>query len=164
MAECWVGWLMQKIIDLSINPYVHNVWNTTQSILKFTYFLLQGIFPTQGSNPGLLHGRHVFLPSEPPGKPRSWLMSASLSVLFLFCFLVHESDSVSRSVMSWTLCNPRDCSPPGSSVHGILQATTLEWIAISFSRVSSQPGFEPVSPALQVDSLPSEPSGNELLT
>ena len=33
-----------------------------------------------------------------------------------------------------TLCNPTDHSPPGSSVHGILQARTLEWVAISFSR------------------------------
>ena len=32
------------------------------------------------------------------------------------------------------LCNPMDCSPPGSSVHGILQARMLEWVAISFSR------------------------------
>ena len=34
----------------------------------------------------------------------------------------------------WTLYNPMDCSPPGSSVHGILQARILEWVAISFSR------------------------------
>ena len=32
-----------------------------------------------------------------------------------------------------TLCDPMDCSPPGSSVHGILQARTLEWVALSFS-------------------------------
>ena len=32
-----------------------------------------------------------------------------------------------------TLCSPMNCSPPGSSVHGILQARTLEWVAISFS-------------------------------
>ena len=32
-----------------------------------------------------------------------------------------------------TLCDPVDCSPPGSSVHGILQARILEWVAISFS-------------------------------
>ena len=32
-----------------------------------------------------------------------------------------------------TLCGPTDCSPPGFSVHGILQARTLEWVAISFS-------------------------------
>jgi len=38
-----------------------------------------------------------------------------------------------------TLCDPLDCSLPGSSVHGIFQAIVLEWIAISFSRGSSQP-------------------------
>ena len=38
-----------------------------------------------------------------------------------------------------TLCDPVVCSSPGSSVHGILQATILEWVAISFSRGSSQP-------------------------
>ena len=36
-----------------------------------------------------------------------------------------------------TLCDPVDCSPPGFSVHGILQARILEWVAISFSRGSS---------------------------
>ena len=35
--------------------------------------------------------------------------------------------------------DPMDCSPPGSSVHGILQARILEWVAISFSRGSSRP-------------------------
>ena len=38
-----------------------------------------------------------------------------------------------------TFCDPEDCSPPGSSVHGILQARILEWVAISFSRGSSRP-------------------------
>ena len=38
-----------------------------------------------------------------------------------------------------TLCNPMYCSPPGSSVHGILQATILEWVAMPSSRESSQP-------------------------
>jgi len=38
-----------------------------------------------------------------------------------------------------TLCDPVDCSPPGSSVHGILQARILEWAAISFSRRPSRP-------------------------
>ena len=41
---------------------------------------------------------------------------------------------------SWpTLCDPMNCSPPGSSSHGILQARILEWVAIPFSRGSSQP-------------------------
>ena len=38
-----------------------------------------------------------------------------------------------------TICNPMDCIPPGSSVHGILQARILEWVAIPFSKGSSQP-------------------------
>ena len=38
-----------------------------------------------------------------------------------------------------TLCDPMDCSPPGSSVHGILQARRLEWVAMPSSMESSQP-------------------------
>ena len=53
-------------------------------------------------------------------------------------------------------CDPMDCSPPGSSVHGILHVRLLEWVAISFSRGSSWPGNEPQTPALQADSLPTE--------
>ena len=37
-----------------------------------------------------------------------------------------------------TLCEPKNCSPPGSSVHGILQARILEWVTISFSRGPSR--------------------------
>ena len=39
-----------------------------------------------------------------------------------------------------TVCDPLNCSPPGSPVHGIFQARILEWIAISYSRGSSWPG------------------------
>ena len=38
-----------------------------------------------------------------------------------------------------TLCDPTDCSPPGSSVHGVSQARILEWVAMPSSRESSQP-------------------------
>ena len=47
-----------------------------------------------------------------------------------------------------TLCDPMDCSPPGSSVHGILQARMLEWVAISSSKGSSRPRDQARSPAL----------------
>ena len=56
-----------------------------------------------------------------------------------------------------TLCNPMDYT-----VHGILQARILEWVAFPFSRGSPQPGdlgIGPRSPALQADSLPAEPQG-----
>ena len=56
-----------------------------------------------------------------------------------------------------TLCDPLDCSPPSSAVHGILQARILEQAAMPSSRESSPPGIEPRSPALQLDSLLSEP-------
>ena len=78
--------------------------------------LLQGIFPTQGSNLHLLcllHWQAGSLPLVPPGKS--------------------QSESVSCSV------DPMDCSLPGSSVHGILQARILEWVAIPFFRESSPP-------------------------
>ena len=58
-----------------------------------------------------------------------------------------------------TLYNPKDCSPLGSSVHGILQARIVEWVAMSSSRDLPNPGIKPRSPALQEDSLPSEPPG-----
>ena len=48
-----------------------------------------------------------------------------------------EESEVTQSCL--TLCDPMDCSLPGSSVHGIFQARVLEWVAISFSRGSSQP-------------------------
>ena len=50
-------------------------------------------------------------------------------------------------------------SPPGPSVHGILQARILKRVAVPLSRGSSQPRIEPRSPTLQEDSLPSEPPG-----
>ena len=63
-----------------------------------------------------------------------------------------------------TLGDPMDCTPPGSSVHGILQARTLEWVAISSSRESSWPKDQTWVPALQADSLLSEPPGKPIHT
>ena len=48
-------------------------------------------------------------------------------------------------------------SSPASPVYGILQTRTLEWVAIPFFRDLPNPGIKPGSPALQADSLPSEP-------
>ena len=63
--------------------------------------------------------------------------------------------------------DPMDCSPPGSSVHGILQARVLEWAAISCSRGSSRPGIEPASaasPALAGGFFGTEPPEKPLQT
>ena len=49
-----------------------------------------------------------------------------------------------------TLCQPMDYNPPGSSVHGILQARILEWVAIPSSNGSSQGGMKPILLGLPV--------------
>ena len=53
-----------------------------------------------------------------------------------------------------TFCDPMDCSPPGSSVYGILQAKIVEWAAMPFSSYLPDPGIKHKSLALQADSLP----------
>ena len=58
-----------------------------------------------------------------------------------------------------TLCDPMDCSPPGSSVHGILQARIVEWVFPSPGDLPNE-GIEPEFPALQTNSLLYEPPGN----
>ena len=58
-----------------------------------------------------------------------------------------------------TLCDPVDCSPPGSSIHGILQAGILEWLPFPSRGDLPNPGIEPRSPALQADAVTSEPPG-----
>ena len=61
-----------------------------------------------------------------------------------------------------TLCNPKDCSLIGSSVHGILQAIILELLPFPSPRDLPDPGIESRSPTLQVDSLLSKPPGKSL--
>ena len=69
---------------------------------------------------------------------------------------IHISSGTLSDLISWiclslpllvahlcpTLCDPMGCSPPGSSVHGILQARILEWVAMPFSRESSRPRYQ----------------------
>ena len=81
---------------------------------------------------------------------KPWRETSSLLCMYM---------CVSHSVMSNSL-QPHNYGPLGSSVHGISQARIMEWVAIPFSRASSQPGMECGSPALQADSLLYEPAVN----
>ena len=67
-----------------------------------------------------------------------------------------------RAQLDPTFCHSMDCSPPGSAVLGISQAGILEWVDISSSRGSSQPGIEPASPALAGEFFTTEPPGKPL--
>ena len=61
-------------------------------------------------------------------------MKSGMNEMFCVCVLVAQSCP--------TLCNPMDCNPPGSTVHGVSQARLLEQVAISFFRGSSQPSYQ----------------------
>ena len=62
-----------------------------------------------------------------------------LSLVLLAHYWSEEVKWSEVTQLCLTLCDPVDCSLPGSSIHGILQARILEWVAISFSRGSSRP-------------------------
>ena len=82
--------------------------------------------------------RHLILGGKVMTNLDSMLKSRDITLPTKAYIVKSESESeVTQSCL--TLCDPMDCSPPGSSVHGIFQARGLEWIAISFSRGSSQP-------------------------
>ena len=57
---------------------------------------------------------------------------------------------------------PALCDPMDYTVHGILQARIMEWVALPFSRDLPNPGIKPRSPTLQADSLPAEPQVDSL--
>ena len=109
--------------------------------------LLQGIFPTQELNPGLLHCRRILYHLSHQGSPRilEWvaLTKTSISIIknseFIHDCTIGKPYAVQVTQSCPTLWDPVDCSPPCSSVHGIFQARVLEWGAISFSRGSSWP-------------------------
>ena len=75
---------------------------------------------------------------QPTRLPRPWDSpgkNTGVGCHFLLqCMKVKSPSEVAQSCL--TLCNPMDCSPPGSSVHGIFQARVLEWGAIAFSTPS----------------------------
>ena len=118
------------------------------------HFLLQGLFPTQGSNPGLPHCRqtlyhlsHQGSPVERNGGSQKPEFSATLGTwqnkerIMVFLYKQREKSTALFCVLVAqscpTLSHPTDYSLTGSSVHGIFQARILEWVAISFSRGSS---------------------------
>ena len=71
----------------------------------------------------------IFPPLRLPQSPKDCSIH-----LCLFCCLAYRVVTAAKSLQSCpTLCDPIDDSPPGSPVPGILQARTLEWVAISFS-------------------------------
>ena len=82
---------------------------------------------------------------------------------FLVVCLVQACMHAKLLQLCLTLCDPMDCSPPGSSCLWNCPGKILEWISVPFSRGSSQPRVESGFPALQADFLPSEQLGKPML-
>ena len=103
----------RSVVSSSLWPHgLHSPWNSPcQNTGVGSLSLLQGIF--QGLNPGLPHCRQILYQLSHKRNPL-------------------HSITAAKSLQSCpTLCDPRDGSPP---IPGILQARTLEWVAISFSK------------------------------
>ena len=139
--------------------------------------LLQEIFPTQGWKQCLLHLLHWqagSLPLVPYGKPLPLVHLQFIPSFANKCLITVSLCGLSTwkknslisltQTFAWkwkwvsqlcpTLFNPMDCT-----LHGILQARILKWVAFPFSRGSSQSRDQTRSPTLQADSLPAEPQG-----
>ena len=115
----WRNWGAERIsFFIFFCPYVHS-WGTLT--------LFQGFISHLGICADGIHILKVILPTS-SGLQIQGLFLWDASVVF--CCLVSRV---------WLFCNPMDCSPPGSSLHGVLQARILEWFAMPCSRGSSQP-------------------------
>ena len=155
-----LGWTGLKY---SVLPHITAEPRVPPHILPHPEFLAPSPFflhPSNGSAPCCPTPLPTLMPLLPNTQP-SLIPQAGAQLVFLCCrhavlrsvfrFLHlpfhpnHPPGSFSSSVKSEsevtqscpTLCNPMDCSPPASSIHGIFQARVLVWVAISFSRGSS---------------------------
>ena len=137
--KCWLKLIIKKTKIMASSPICS--WQIyREKVETRAYFIFSGFKITMDSNYSHEIKRHLLF-----GRKAMTILSESENEVAQLCL---------------TLCDPMDCSLPGSSVHRIFQARVLEWAAISFSRGSSQPRDRTRSPALQADTLTSEPPGN----
>ena len=172
----WVKWKSFSCVQLFATPrtVAHQVPLTLEFPIKNmevgSHSFLQGIFPTQGSSPGLLHCRHILYCVSHQGSPRilEWVAYPYLQGIF-------PTQESNWGLLHWKWSHGVAQSCPGFSVHRIFQARVLEWVAISFSRGSSWPrDWTQVSciagrcftlwATREADSLPAEPPGKPSLS
>ena len=117
-------------------PWTIQFMESQASILEWVAFSFCRGSSQPSIEPGFPALQEDSSPAEPPGKPVGLGANSDSSLSLdgtLGCWAFMHAQS-------WpTLCNPMDCSLPGSLVHWIFQTRILEWVAISFSRGSSQP-------------------------
>ena len=113
------------------------------AFLRYSPTICQYVAPGLGRED---HGLLLFRENPLPSFCRDCLLQLSLiftvgkyllPILNSHCSVYLSYGLVLVAQLCLILCNPTDCSPPSSSVHGILQARLLGWVAVPFSRVSS---------------------------
>ena len=151
---CLPGWTMLKIFFAYVLKYVYYVF--AGSWTEGTRYYTPLSFPIPKADNGALgwlgkynHFVSIIDLQEPQQFP-----TTSHNTSLKFSLIPEESHCRQSSTRRWfcvftvkvlvnqscpTLCNPMDYSPPGSSAHGILQASIQKWVVIPFSRGSSQP-------------------------
>ena len=121
-AKCLVAQLCPTLRNpMDCSPLVSSVHGDSpgKNIGVGCHALLQGIFPTQGLNPGLLHCRRILYHQshqEALAKSEGLIIPKNYHVVIITEWLKCIECLVSQSCP--TLCDPTDCGPPGSSVHG----------------------------------------------
>ena len=105
----WLGNDSHSKTHVNIHPYIHSITHLT--IVSLEYLLQAIISPTAEEI-----YRLIDINPYSQGVPSLW------------------ENRLGNDLSCLTLCDPMDCSPPGSSIHGIFQARVLEWVAISFSK------------------------------
>ena len=119
---CWIWWeLLQRwtdVLSIHINVYESIIWVLFYWKLVWNWLLLLLLL----SRFSHVQPIRLLCPWDSPGKNTR-----------VGCHFLHQCMHVKSLQSCPTLCDPRDGSPPDSPVPGILQARTLEWVAISFS-------------------------------
>ena len=164
--------LICSVVSVSLWP--HGLYSPCNSPGQNTgvgsLSILQRIFPTQRSHPGLQHCKWILYQLSHKGRPRilEWVaypfssrssliqksnwgllhcrqplyhlsMREALDTICTYIYYIYICVCARPHQLCLTLCDPMDCSPPGSIFHGIFQARILDWVAMPFSRGSSQP-------------------------
>ena len=140
----------RSVVSDSLQPHgLYSPWNSPgQNTGVDNLSLLQGIFPTQGSNPGLLHYRQILYQLRHKGSPRilvgvaypfSSRSSQPRNQTRISCiaggfFTNWAIREVPKSEVKVVQLCPTLCDPMDYRVHGILQARILEWVTFPFSR------------------------------
>ena len=128
IKPCYICFVFDTVLWKGI--YVHSIWAVT-FIAVFIAKIEEQINKTDSG--GVSLSSLIFFLTVEPFKQQFKRRNFFLCGENLYVY--HQSALFAQSYA--TLCNSMDCSPPGSSVHGIFQARILEWVAISFSRGSS---------------------------